>query len=90
MTEATSRSAPISSKVSHGYFVKMFVTEGEKIYVECLVFIDSSFAKLKANTGSGASKKGQLFRSSSTRGVIIGHSWPFFCENVYFIFYLLF
>lgn len=76
--EATSRSASISSKVFHGYFVKTFVTEGEKIYVECPVFTDSSFAKLKAYIGSGARKKRQLFRSSSTRGVIIGHSWPFF------------
>lgn len=35
----------------------MFVTEGEKIYVECPVFIGSFFAKLKANTGNGARKR---------------------------------
>lgn len=42
--------------------------------MECPVFIELSFAKMKAYAGSEGREEGQLFRTTSARGNIASHS----------------
>lgn len=42
--------------------------------MECPVFIEFSFAKMKAYAGSESREEGQLFRTTSARGNIASHS----------------
>lgn len=63
-----------SPKVFHWHCVKMFLVEGGKKYMECLVFMGLSFAKLKALPRDWQWGEGQLFRPNSQRGC----SWSSF------------
>lgn len=46
--------------------------------MECSVFTESSFAKLKAHAGSEGREEGQLFRPSVAGGGTICRSWSSF------------